>query len=177
MQRWWLSVMVLFGCGRSELGFPDQAAITSAPACRARTATTDKMPRQGTAANVIDGNPTTSFVSSFDDWQFVTIDLGCERSFAGLRRAMSTGNGDFVRASQGETVSFSTDGQTFTRLTNTTSTGWEAAVNYRPHAWHSLPYGWSPWIRPTAPLSVRAVRFEWDGNADALNEVELDVGG
>lgn len=176
MGRWWLSLMLLAGCGRSELGFPEQALITAVPLCL-RTASTDKTPRQGTAANIIDGNPATSFTSSFDDWQFVTIDLGCERPFAGLRRSMSTGNGDFVRASQGETVSFSTDGQTFTRLTSTTSTGWETAVNYRPHAWHSLPYGWSPWIRPTTPLTVRAVRFEWDGNGDALNEVELDVGG
>lgn len=127
------------------------------------------------ALMAFDGDLSTEFISSYDNWQFIEIDLGCVRRFTGLRRYMSIGGIVAARVLQGESVSVSQDGSTWTELTSATASGWESYVNYHPSAWHSVEYGWSKWLRPNQPLQVRYVRFHWDGNNDFLNEVELDA--
>jgi hypothetical protein len=34
-------------------------------------------------------------------------------------------------------------------------------------------YGWSSWLSFNSPVQARYVRFNWDGNNDALHEVQL----
>ena len=79
------------------------------------------------------------------------------------------------RGAQGEAASYSSDGVTWTALSSTTSSGWSGYVNYAPTAWHSLPYGTSAWLRLNQPARARYLRFQWDGNADVLNEVTLSA--
>ena len=37
-----------------------------------------------------------------------------------------------------------------------------------------MPYGWSAWLELKSPQQVRYIRFHWDGNSDALNELEFE---
>ena len=77
-----------------------------------------------------------------------------------------------ARVLQGEGVAYSRDGVNWTELTGPTTTGWEGYVNYgaRQHAWHTVNYGWSQWLRPHEPVLARYVRYNWDDDHDALHQ-------
>lgn len=130
-----------------------------------------------THAMAFDGSLTTSFRSSYDDWQYLQVDFGVAGRFSGLRRYM-TSNGTSIagqRTTQGEGAQYSLDGANWFELTAHNTRGWEDYFNYgaRQHAWRNLAYGWSAWLDVTNPVSARYVRFNWDGANDALNEVEI----
>lgn len=123
-----------------------------------------------------DGDPKTAFVSSDKEWQYLQIDAGCLMQVNGLRRMMSH-DGENIkghRGSQGETVAYSIDGTHWVDFTGDKTTGWQSYVNYRTNAWHSVNYGWSETLLLKVPVYARHIRFRWDGNGDALNEVEVD---
>lgn len=124
-------------------------------------------------ANIFDRNPSTFFKTSHLDWQYVQIDLGCPIPFSGLRRSMT---GTTNRTNEGEQVQISANGTTWTALTGPTTFGWNSYTNYGAnlHAWRAVPYGWSAWLRPNTPSTIRYVRFHWDGNNDQLDEVQID---
>ena len=127
---------------------------------------------------VIDGDTKTGVVSSHQNWQHAQIDLGCTSDLRGIRRHMeyvqpNLGDG-LNRGEQGERVSVSLDGITWTDLAASTTSGWEAYNNDAPVVWHTVPYGWSRWLRPNEVTSVRYVRFRWDGDYDALREIDID---
>ncbi|MEM9562075.1 MAG: PASTA domain-containing protein [Actinomycetota bacterium] len=141
--------------------------------------TGDRGGRNGTThPQAVDRRLGTFFESTHINWQHVTIDLGCQQTVAGLRRHMSVAggtNGD--RGRQGEAVTVSVDGRSWSRLTPSTTTGWESYTAYNGgRAWHSVEFGWSNWLRPTEPLRVRYVRYSWDGHSigERLHEVDLD---
>ncbi|MEZ4619471.1 MAG: hypothetical protein R2867_28750 [Caldilineaceae bacterium] len=119
----------------------------------------------------------TAFVSKFQDWQFVRLSANCLMELKGLRRYMTRDgkNATGHRGAQGETVSYSIDGVHWVNLTGETTSGWESYTNYRPHAWHSVQYGWSKWLTLKSPVYARHIRFHWDGDGDALNEIEIDM--
>ncbi|MCA9961766.1 MAG: hypothetical protein KC443_22155, partial [Anaerolineales bacterium] len=123
-----------------------------------------------------DGSVSSFFDSSYSNWQFIQIDYQCVGEFSALRRYMTRDGDDAsgTRWIQGEGVSYSLDGVTWKQLTNTNSTGWQIYTNYAPHAWHSVSYGWSAWLKPNAPVLARYVRFNWDDDFDALNEIEVE---
>lgn len=125
---------------------------------------------------IYDGNSTTYFNSSHDNWQYVQVDFNCVGTLHGIRRLM-THNGIDIggnRGNQGEGFSYSQDGVNWTDFTGDTTHGWDAYVNYAPHAWHSVKYGWSPWLRLNSSVQARYVRFNWDDNFDAVNEIDID---
>ena len=123
----------------------------------------------------VDGQQATWFQSSHDNWQYLQLDFGCVGELRSIDRLMSkNGRISGVRSYQGEGVSYSTDGRSFTELTGATTSGWERYTNYRPQAWHSVGYGWSGKLKLDTPARARYVRFNWDGNADALNELLVD---
>jgi hypothetical protein len=97
--------------------------------------------------------------------------------FNTLRRYMTadgtTTKGGRVTDSEG--VVYSLDGVHWVNITAKTSTGWQSYTNYRPHARLAVNYGWSVWLNLNSPVYARYVRFNWDGNNDALNEVMLQV--
>lgn len=132
-----------------------------------------------TASNLIDGNTATHYGSGNNDWQSVTIDLGCTARVTGVRRNMVAITPGFAsRSGQGEMVSVSNDNVTFTPLTFPTTFGWGPPyVNYgaQLQAWHSVGYGWSRFLRPNTPIQARYVRYQWDGAFDAVTEVEVDT--
>ncbi len=142
-----------------------------------------------THAMAYDDDTATFFNSSYDNWQYIQVDFNCVGFFSALRRYMSRDGTDTSghRSLQGEGVSYSLDGVNWTDLTGDTTNGWEDYVNYVPHAWHSVMYGWSAWLNVNSPVQARHVRFRWDDNFDAINEIELifrpqsacqeDVGG
>lgn len=168
--------LLVVGCGRTELPAEEIApAPTPSPVERCSVVVTTSHTGQGTGALARDGNPETGFVSSHRDWQFLQVDFGCAGSFRGLRRMLVGGSmGSTSRGLQGEGVAHSLDGQTWTTLTAATSSGWEGGVAYAPSAWHSLPIGWTPFIRPKSAVTARFVRFNWDGDGDSLREVDID---
>jgi hypothetical protein len=131
-----------------------------------------------TPASAYDGSVVTFFQSSYDNWQYLQIDLRCPTDLWGMRRYMTLDGTDISgdRGPQGEGFSYSDDGMNWTPLLGSTTQGWEAYNNYSPHAWDYVPYGWSAWLYPNNPVRARYVRFNWDGNYDALNEVQLGFG-
>lgn len=162
----------LLGCGPEDqiIDRQTQALYGCTPSISSGTAGIN-----GTTPSLaFDRDPTTHFATGNNGWQYVQIDLGCAAPFTGLRRLI-TANGAANRVSQGEQVQYSSDGISWTYLTPSTSHGWSGYVAYNGNAWHSLPYGWSAWIRPNASLNVRYLRYRWDGNLDVLSEVEVDV--
>jgi hypothetical protein len=128
------------------------------------------------ASVLIDKNTSTKFGTGNNNWQFVTIDLGCAATISGMRRNMVKDQPAATRTNQGEQWQYSTNGTTWTSLTGPTTFGWSSYVNYGAnlHAWHSTPYGWSRWLRPTSPITARYLRYHWDGNQDSVTEVEVD---
>lgn len=129
-----------------------------------------------TAVMVFDGNPATGLRTDDRNWQFIELTFGCEVDILGIRRHFARRDGTTTgrRTNQGEFVSYSSNGSTWITLPNTAAGGWERAVVYSGNAWHSVAYGWSPWLRPTSSLHVRKLRFHWDGDMDVLRELELD---
>lgn len=169
-----VSAFFAVGCGRSALP-EDVAKLAPLPVERCPVVVTTSHTGEGTGALARDGNPETGFVSKHLDWQYLQIDFGCPGSFRGLRRMLVGGAmGLTSRGLQGEGVAHSLDGQNWTTFTAPTSSGWEGGVNYAPSAWHSLPVGWTPFIRPKTDVTARFVRFNWDGDGDLLPEVEID---
>jgi subtilisin family serine protease len=132
-------------------------------------------PAAGSHALTYDGSLTTYFDSTHDNWQYVTIDFKCVGAFSGLRRYMTRDGSNISgnRGLQGEGVTYSLDGVTWTNLTGATTNGWGSYINYLPHAWHTVNYGWSSWLNLNTPVTARYVRYHWDDNYDALNEIEI----
>ena len=128
-----------------------------------------------THAMAYDGSIATFFDSSYDNWQYIQVDFNCVGTFSGLRRHMTRDGTDTSghRGLQGEGASYSLDGVSWTSLTGSTTNGWEGYVNYVSHAWHSVVYGWSAWLNLNTPVQARYVRFNWDDNYDAVNEIEI----
>ncbi len=164
-------VLLTLGGNLLSCGEPLPLTTTSV-ALRQRCSTgASIVPAVATAA--IDGDEATGYRSNNHNWQNVVVDLGCEVPISGVRRKM-TGSGA-TRGLQGEGFAISRDGQTWTTLLGSTTSGWSAYANYRPHAWHSVVYGWSRWLRLGTTSQARYVRFSWDGNGDALDEIEIDT--
>ena len=156
---------------------PPSTTTTVAP-CPSPSLTASHAGAAGTTGDLaVDGDLNTYFESSFDDWQTLQINLGCVGSFQGLRRFMTDPGSGTSRGLQGEGVAYLVDGLGWIEVTADSGGGWNNYVNYgsRNHAWHSMPYGWSEWLTLTAPVDVIAVRFNWDGNEDRLNEIELMI--
>jgi hypothetical protein len=156
-------------------GEPGEAAVP--PECAPITATGNRPGLNGTTHDMAIGSAFFAldewFESSYDNWQYVQIDLGCVRRIHAVNRHMSR-NGDTsgTRSYQGEAISYSVDGVTWQQFTASNTTGWESYVNYVPHAWHSVEYGWSEWLEPvTDDVPARYVRYSWDGDHDRLEHV------
>lgn len=124
-----------------------------------------------------DGDLGTFFKSSYFDWQYLQIDFGKPRPFWGIRRYMTRDGVDIAgsRTTQGETALYSVDGTQWVEFTALNASGWDGYINYgaRQHAWRDVPYGWSEWLVLDSPVLARYVRYSWDGDNDALNEVEV----
>jgi hypothetical protein len=124
-----------------------------------------------------DGNLATFFNSTFNDWQHIQLSYNCVIEIAAVRRHMTrdgintTGN----RGPQGEGFAYSLDGIHWVNVTAETSSGWQNYVNIRPHAWHSLNYGWSAWLHLMPKIYARYIRFNWDGNGDMVNEIQVQL--
>jgi hypothetical protein len=123
------------------------ASVPSASLAAGSIAVTGDRPGLGNTVHAMayDGNLKSYFQPSYNDWQYVQIDFGCLVTFSGIRRFMSRdGKQDIAghRGTQGEGVSVSRDGVTWTKLTDATTTGWSNLyVNFAPHAWHTVQYG------------------------------------
>ncbi|HWN94581.1 MAG TPA: thrombospondin type 3 repeat-containing protein, partial [Methylomirabilota bacterium] len=153
--------------------FTVSASVPAAP-----FVTGDRAGLNGTThAMAFDGSLTTFFHSSYNEWQYLQVDFGAPGRFSGLRRYMTSNGTNTVgrRTTQGEGAQYSMDGVNWIELTAANALGWEGYINYgaRLHAWRDVPYGWSTSLIPTNPVSARYVRFNWDGDNDALNELEI----
>jgi hypothetical protein len=140
------------------------------------TATGNKPGEAGSTHSLArDGNLSTFFNSTYLDWQHLQLDLGCIAEIAALRRYMTRDGTSTAgnRGSQGEGFAYSLDGTHWVDVTTGASTGWQNYVNLRPHAWSAVNYGWSAWLQLGAPVYARYVRFNWDDNGDAVNEIEI----
>ncbi|MBP8809669.1 MAG: thrombospondin type 3 repeat-containing protein [Kofleriaceae bacterium] len=146
----------------------------AAVACRLKVSS-DRAGQAGTtAAMAFDGSTATALRTGYDGWQRLELDYGCVGTLTGVRRYMSRAASTAGhRGAQGEGVAYSMDGVTWTSLTASTSTGWQGYVAYAATAWHSIGYGWSAWLVPSAPVRARYLRFNWDGNADDVNELQV----
>jgi hypothetical protein len=155
--------------------------IGSAQACTPSITATGNQPGEAgsTHAFAHDGTLSTFFNSSYIDWQYIQLDFSCIAEIAAFRRYM-TRNGTSTagnRGSQGEGFAYSLDGVHWVNVTAVSSTGWQNYVNLRPHAWSSLNYGWSAWLQLNTPVYARYVRFNWDDNGDAVNEIQTRLAG
>jgi len=123
-----------------------------------------------------DGDLSTYFDSSYLLRQMIQIDFNTIVDFSGFRRYMTRDGSDATgyRDSRGEEVSYSVDGMNWKELKVATTRGWEDYTTDRRYVWRSLDYGWSPWLRPKTPVRARSVRFNWEDDNDAVNEIELD---
>ena len=120
-----------------------------------------------------DGKTATGFQSSYNNWQYLQIDFSCVGDFSGVRRYMTRNSATSGRrVLQGEGIAYSVDGVNWINVQRADTTGWESYVGYATAAWHSVPYGWSSWLRLKTPVKARFLRFRWDGDADVLNEIE-----
>jgi hypothetical protein len=167
-----LLLALCFGCGGESIETHDQLAIE--PICGPSTKATIS---PTSASTVIDDRLSTSFGASNNDWQRVTIDLGCARAVTGFRRNMVKNQSYASRSDQGETWRYSSDGSTWIVLTAADTFGWQSYTSYGTFSegWRAVAYGWSKWLRPKAPVNARFVRYDWDGNYDALAEIEVDA--
>jgi len=129
-------------------------------------------------AAVYDSDTAIFFRSTYNNWQFIQIDFNCVGELKAFRRYMSRDGLDTsgYRGAQGESLSYSLDGTIWIELTSSMTHGWQGYVNYgaRLTAWHSVEYGWSAWLNLNTPAKARYVRFGWDSNRDAVNEIEFD---
>lgn len=131
----WLSALVLMAFSRlcaATVVISDRSGINNTSPGMAYDATTDSF-----------------FRNSFNDWQFIQLDLGSPRAITGLSRYMTVDgtNTVGVRGAQGEAAMYSVDGANWTLLTAGNTSGWMIYTNYGAlkHAWHTLPYGWTAW--------------------------------
>jgi|CXWL01.1.fsa_nt_gi hypothetical protein len=155
-------------------GLAAATPVHGALPCRATASSTNAGQAGTVSANTVDGQTGTFLQTNFGNWQHVQLSFECEIEIAGFRRFMARA-GRTVRGDQGEQFLVSQDGVNWTYVTRAASTGWQIYYPYHPQAWHSVAYGWSAWLRPTAPMRARHVRFRWDGDADTLNEIDLDA--
>jgi hypothetical protein len=77
-----------------------------------------------------------------------------------------------------EWIAYSLDTVNWQYFLPTNSHGWESfpsEVSIYP-IWHSVSYGWSPWITLNAPVRARYVRIGWGevDPSDYLHEVQLN---
>ena len=161
------------------------ATVQLAQSC-SPSATANRSGLSGTTPQLaIDNNVQSGFRSSFNDWQYIQLDFQCIREFRGFRRYMSyldvsglpstRGVRGHRTRQQGEGMLYSIDGQTWARLPNAASFGWDIYDTLgRPSAWYGLPYGWSAWIVPSSPVYARYIRFNWDGDIDVVNELQFN---
>jgi hypothetical protein len=109
----------------------------------------------------------TFFNSSSNNWQYIQIDFSFLGKFSAIRRYMSRDGADITGhrgrhlPRQGEGCSYSLDGVHWINLTGNTTSGWEHDVNYRPHAWHTVNYVWSAWLKLNSPIQARNTG-EWN---------------
>lgn len=124
----------------------------------------------------VDGTVSTYFQSSYDNWQYLQVDFGEKAKVSRFRRYM-TRDGRNTSGNRGnrsgEGFSYSLDGIHWIHVTKHTSQGWENYINYTPHAWHSVAYGWSNWLTLRTPIYARYIRFNWDDARDAVNEIQI----
>ena len=140
----------------------------------ARFVTSDRAGTNGTTPwNVVDGDTAVGFQSGYNDWQYVVVNFGRPVQLLRLRRNM---NGPWDRNNQGESIEVATSGSSFQQIVAAEVQGWEAYPNYGSTSagWHSVTYGWSPWLELKTPRTVQSVKFRWDGNSDILEELDLD---
>ncbi len=139
--------------------------------------TSDRAGLNGTtAAMAFDASTATFLRTGYLDWQYLQVDFGVPGLFTGLRRYMTSNgtNTAGARLNQGEAAMYSIDGTNWVSLKAGDAVGWAGYVNYSQGlAWHSVPYGWSAWLNLTSAVPARFVRFRWDGDNDALNELQL----
>lgn len=123
-----------------------------------------------------DGDLSTYFDSGYLLRQMIQFDFDTIVDFSGFRRYMTRDGSDATgyRDSGGEEVSYSADGVTWKELQVATTRGWEDHTTDRRYVWRSLDYGWPPWLRPKTPVRAHYVRFYWEDDNDAINEIELD---
>ncbi len=123
-----------------------------------------------------DGDLSTYFDSVHLFRQMVQFDFSTIVDFSGFRRYMTRDGSDATgyRDSRREEVSYSVDGMHWRELQVDTTRGWEDYTTDHRHVWRSVDYGWSPWLRPKNPVHARYVRFYWEDNNDAINEIELN---
>lgn len=163
--------ILLAACG-GELDLETTpSAVTGA--CSLVTTASNPGVNGSTPGRAFDRDLATGFATNFNSWQYLQLDFGCPVRVTGIRRHLSSSTSP-NRVQQGEQVLVSSDGVNWTHLTPQTTFGWSGYVAYSPNAWHSVPYGWSAWLRPTTALTVRFLRYRWDGNNDVLNELEVD---
>lgn len=160
--------------------------VEASPVCPAPVVTGDQPGRYGSHHNnAFDGKENTYFSSSSDNWQWVQVDFGCVSTFSGLQRRMGYLKAfdrglsvafDGERQWQGETMSWSVDGRSWTFASHAATTGWQQYVPYSSarDAWHSVEYGWSDELELNVPVQARYVRFHWDGDGDFLHELDID---
>jgi len=74
---------------------------------------------------------------------------------------------------QDEGFSYSLDGVRWIKVTSATSTGWQNFATSRPDTWRGVSYGWSPSLVLSTPVTARYIRFNWDDDGDAVNEIEI----
>ncbi len=122
-----------------------------------------------------DGDLSTYFDSGYLLRQMIQFDFNTIVDFSGFRRYMTRDGIDVTgyRDAQ-EQVSYSWDGMNWRGLSVDTTRGWEDYTTDVRHVWRSVDYGWSPWLRLKNPVHARYVRFYWEDNNDAINEIELD---
>lgn len=128
------------------------------------------------AAVMYDGNIGSVFESTWQDWQYMQIDFHCTFRLSAMRRLMLNANPALaVRNGQGEGFAYSMDGATWTAVTADATIGWEGYDNYGAahSAWDRVVYGWSAWLTLKTPVEARFLRFQWDGDHDAVGEVEV----
>ena len=158
------------------------------------TVTANYSATSGVAADVLDGDLGTSFISSYDNWQNVVIDFGVPVSVLAFRRYMTKdgSNSSGARYGQGEAFGWYNDATgAWVNVEQDNTCGWEAPiwtsyVNYSGgDAWHSVQYGWTAWLTLNDTvddsscsgdgITAQKVRFLWDGNLDAVNELEMKL--
>jgi hypothetical protein len=130
-------------------------------------------------AVMYDGKVNKPFYSSYQDWQQVQIEFNGTVPLSAVNRYMSRPVGTSgVRNQQGEAFSYSLDGVHWTDFTGDNTAGWESYANDSANRelWERVPYGWPAWLTLKEPVRARFVRFRWDSDYDAVNEIGIRFG-
>ncbi len=150
--------------------------VGPAPPCTPTIqASGDRAGQSGTThTNATDGNTATFFNSSSLDRQRIQLDLSCPAQIQSIRRYMTRDGVSTVGSrSQDEGFSYSLDGVRWIKVTSATSSGWQSFATSRADTWRGVSYGWSPSLVLSRPVTARYVRFNWDDDGDAVNEIEI----